>query len=64
MPYENEIASKASHSDIVENPDVREFLSESSYVREPSHEEVKQLSQLFKPIPNPSQTSFQPTFLL
>ena len=56
MPYENEIASKASHSDIIENPDVREFLSESNYVREPSDEEIKQLVHLFKLPPDLGQT--------
>jgi hypothetical protein len=48
MPYENELASKVSHSDIVENPDVREFLSESAYVREPSNEEIERLRKLFQ----------------
>ncbi len=51
MPYENEFANKASHSDIVENPDVRAFLEESDYLREPSKEETEQLERIFQPVP-------------
>lgn len=51
MPYESELANKASHTDIVENPDVREFLSESVYLREPSDEEVETLEGFFQQIP-------------
>ena len=56
MPYENELASKVSHSDIVDNPDVREFLSESAYVREPSNEEIEHLKKLFQPVPEVGET--------
>lgn len=51
MPYEGEFASKASHSDIVENPDVKTFLEQSSYIREPSQEEIDRLAKLFRPVP-------------
>lgn len=51
MPYENELANKTSHADIIENHDVRQFLSESVYLREPSDEEIKALEKLFQPIP-------------
>lgn len=50
-PYEKEIANKASHSDIIDNADVREFLSESSYVREPSTAEIESLCTLFQAVP-------------
>jgi hypothetical protein len=56
MPYENEVASKASHSDIVENPDVREFLAESDYVREPTAEEVERFRKCFQPVPQTWET--------
>ncbi len=59
MPYENELANKASHSDIVENPDVRQFLTESNYLREPSNEEIAGLQKLFQPT-IPCETSELP----
>ncbi len=40
MPYEGELASKASHSDIVRNPDVATFLAECQYLRPPGEEEA------------------------
>ena len=56
MPYENELASKVSHSDIVENPDVQQFLEESDYVREPSRDEIDSLVKLFQPFPEVGET--------
>jgi len=53
VPYENELANKASHSDIVENPDVHAFLQESDYIREPSQEEIDKLEKIFEPVPDP-----------
>lgn len=47
MPYENEFADKASHSDIIKNPDVKTFLEECSYLREPSSKEIENLEQKF-----------------
>lgn len=51
MPYEGEFASKASHSDIVDNPDVKAFLGQSDYIREPSQEEIDRLGALFRAVP-------------
>jgi len=57
MPYDNELASKASHADIVENPDVREFLSESVYLREPGDDEIEALKGVFQQVPPLSEKS-------
>lgn len=38
MPYEGEIASKASHFDIVRNPEVGQFLGDCEYLTPPSDE--------------------------
>ena len=40
MPYEGELASKSSHSDIVRNPDVAAFLAGCKYLKPPSDEEI------------------------
>jgi len=53
MPYKSsgrlagELASKASHYDIVKNPDVVRFLDDCHYLKEPSDEEAKTLSEQF-----------------
>lgn len=47
MPYEGEYANKASHFDIVRNPDVEEFLSECEYLTVPSQEEAADLVSVF-----------------
>lgn len=36
MPYQGEMASKASHQDLLKSPEVRTFLGACSYLREPS----------------------------
>lgn len=51
MPYSNEFANKSSHSDIVKNPDVRAFLEECEYIRDPSPEEIERLSSQFQEVP-------------
>lgn len=52
MPYSNEFANKSSHSDIVKNPDIRAFLEECEYIREPSKEEAEQIASLFESVPD------------
>lgn len=51
MPYSGETSSKASHSDIVRNPDVQQFLDECDYLREPSDEEAEAIAARFVPAP-------------
>ena len=34
MPYKNELANKASHFDIVKNPEVSEFIKNCDYIYE------------------------------
>src|SRR5690242_8585246 len=36
MPYQGEIASKASHQDLLKSQEVRAFLKGCDYLREPS----------------------------
>ena len=40
MPYQGEFASKASHYDIVKNPEVAQFLEDCDYLKPPSDEEI------------------------
>lgn len=47
MPYQGEFASKASHYDIVKNPDVARFLKDCDYLKEPSDGEAKSLAAHF-----------------
>lgn len=51
MPYEGEFASKSSHADIVQNPDVKAFLEQTSYIREPSQKEIERLRGCFQLAP-------------
>ncbi len=41
MPYQGETASKASHQDLLKNPDVRAFLGACDYLRVPSPKEAQ-----------------------
>ena len=54
MPYENELADKTSHVDIVKNPDVQEFLKKCHKIDFPEEAERKNLSDVFT-IPKKSQ---------
>lgn len=47
MPFQGEFANKASHMDIVKNPDVEKFLENCQYLRDPSDEELKAIVDLF-----------------
>lgn len=40
-------ANKTSHIDIVQNPDVLDFLQSCSYMREPTGEEISEIKQYF-----------------
>lgn len=57
MPYENELASKSSHSDIVRNPEVASFLENCEYLRRPSEEEVRHAIAEFKVPPDTRELS-------
>ncbi len=48
MPYQGEIANKASHYDIVNNPDVAEFLNDCTYLTPPSDEEAQIIAARFE----------------
>lgn len=41
MPYQGEIASKASHQDLLKSPEVRAFLDACEYLRTPSPAEAQ-----------------------
>lgn len=57
MPYEGELASKASHSDIVRNPEVAAFLGECMYLRPPGEEEASAMrAQFGEPPPFDQET--------
>ena len=48
MPYQGELASKTSHSDIVRNPDVARFLESCEYLTLPSDDEAKVMAARFQ----------------
>lgn len=51
MPFVGERANKASHSDIVKNPDVARFLDGCEYLKPPSDEEGRAMAAHFGPPP-------------
>ncbi len=51
MPYEGEYASKASHYDIVKNPEVAQFLQSCDYLTVPSEQEGQMMSARFEVAP-------------
>jgi hypothetical protein len=57
MPYQNQFGSKTSHSDLVRNPDVQDFLSRCIPIREPTKAEIQRLTDLFA---EPSYSSNAP----
>lgn len=48
MGYEGEFASKASHFDLVRNPEVQGFLDSCSYLAEPTEERAEDVRTFFK----------------
>lgn len=51
MPYSGELASKASHFDIVKNPDVAVFLEACDYLTVPSDQEGEKIAGHFLRVP-------------
>lgn len=51
MPYDRELASKASHFDIVKNPEVAEFLDQCDYLKPISEEERATIAAKFAEVP-------------
>src|SRR4051812_26455961 len=47
MPYLGEMASKASHFDIVKNPEIASFLGGCEYLRPPSEAEGQAMGDRF-----------------
>ncbi len=47
MPYEDQVASKAAHSEIIRNPDIKAFLDECDYLTPPSDEECQAVADRF-----------------
>lgn len=47
MPYQNEYADKSSHTDIVNNPDVKNFLENCSFMKEPSQDDIDEITNKF-----------------
>ena len=35
MPYNNQFANKSSHKDIINNPEIKEFIEKYDYITEP-----------------------------
>ena len=51
MPYQNELADKTSHIDIVKNPDVEEFLNKCHKIDFPGGERMDSLTSVFMTTP-------------
>jgi hypothetical protein len=47
MPYKKELANKSSHLDIINNPDVSDFLKNCKFLREPSDDEIADITGSF-----------------
>ena len=62
MPYANEYADKSSHTDIVKNPEIQKFLSDCSYMIEPTEADVQVICSKF--IEPPIYTALLPENLL
>ena len=52
MPYHRELANKSSHFDLIQDPEIKNFLDECDYLQEPSEEEGNARTANFIPIPN------------
>jgi hypothetical protein len=55
MPYNREVAGKSGHSEFVRNPDVQSFLSNCSYLKEPTDQEAKEIASHFVNAPKGTQ---------
>ncbi len=58
MPYEGELANKASHFDLIQDPEIKNFLQECDYLQEPSEEEGNNRTANFTLIPNLDRVKF------
>lgn len=47
MPYKGESASKGGHSDLVRNPDVKAFLEDCVFMRQPSDKEGEEIAKSY-----------------
>ncbi|WP_413292331.1 DNA double-strand break repair nuclease NurA [Bdellovibrio sp. HCB185ZH] len=63
MPYQGELANKASHADIVKNPDVNSFLEKCRYLRQPTDEDILRISKSFSSYPQPEEKDL-PEYLI
>lgn len=59
MPYQNEFADKTSHIDIIQNPDIAEFLSRCHKVDDSQEDGIKNVGDLFVKPQNNSFTKPQ-----
>lgn len=50
MPYQNEVASKTGHGDIIKNPDISEFLEHCEYMDDASEDLGKKIASLYEKI--------------
>jgi hypothetical protein len=58
MPYQGEFANKASHFDIIKDPEVTQFLKECDYLKQPSDEEGQIMGACFEAPPSGSISPF------
>lgn len=63
MPYEGETANKTSHSDIIRNPEVSQFLQDCDYLTPPSDDEGRALAARFE-VPPPADAALLPEHVI
>ena len=63
MPYQGELANKASHFDIIQDPEVQQFLDQCKYIQEPSEEEGHKMTSGFVTPPNFDKIKFPDTVI-
>lgn len=55
MPYQNELADKTSHVDIIQNPDISDFLSKCHIIDNLQEDEIQSFETMFS---KPSDNNF------
>jgi hypothetical protein len=53
MPYQGEVADKTSHGDIIQDPEVLEFLNQCDFLKPPSEQEGQAISSMFQKVSLP-----------
>jgi hypothetical protein len=61
MPYSGQQAGKTGHADLIDNPEIREFIKGANYLRTPSDAEIQAITSSFQAAPKGGRS---PKFVL